>query len=123
MMLSTARERARPDQTRPDQTRPGQTRPGQARPGQARVLQGNRPGQTRPDQSIAREQTGQARPDQTRPGQARPDQSIAREQTDQTLVSSLHGLLNFEIGGIRLLCYYNRVYNTCPLYTHVTPLL
>ena len=39
---------------------------------------------------------------------------------DQTLVNSLHGLLN---RWIRLACYYNRVKNTCPLYTHVTPIV
>ena len=42
---------------------------------------------------------------------------------DQKLVNSLHGLLNLEIGRLYWSCYYNRVQNTCPLYTHATPIL
>ena len=40
---------------------------------------------------------------------------------NQTLVNSLHAELWNR--WIRLSCYNNRVYNTCPLYTHVTPIL
>ena len=42
---------------------------------------------------------------------------------DQTLVNSLHGLLNCEIVGLDCHVNYNSVQNTCPLYTHVTPIL
>ena len=40
---------------------------------------------------------------------------ILHENIDQTLVNSLHSLLNCEIK--------RGVYNTCPLYTHITPIL
>ena len=40
---------------------------------------------------------------------------------DQTLVNSLHGLLNCALGGLDVSCYYNRAYNTRPVYTHATP--
>jgi len=39
---------------------------------------------------------------------------------NQTLVNTLHGLLNFEIGGLEyhiITVYYNRVYNAYLLYT------
>ena len=41
---------------------------------------------------------------------------------DQTLVNSLHGLLNYEIGGLDC-CVITTEYITCPLYTHVTRIL
>ena len=47
---------------------------------------------------------------------------LMHENTDQTLVNSLHGLLNFEIGGLDS-CYYNRAHTSCPLYTQVPPIL
>jgi len=31
--------------------------------------------------------------------------------------------MNSEIDGLDLSCYCNRVYNTRPVYTHVTPIL
>ena len=47
---------------------------------------------------------------------------ILHENIDQTLINSLHGLLNCEIGGLD--CHVSTTeYSTCPLYTHVTPIL
>jgi len=45
---------------------------------------------------------------------------------NQTLVNSLHSLLNFEIGGLdrsAITTEYVRVYKMCPLNSHVTPIL
>ena len=39
----------------------------------------------------------------------------------QIFVNSLHRLLNCEIGGLD--CHVITTENTCPLYTHVTPIL
>jgi len=45
-------------------------------------------------------------------------QMVLYRNIDQTPVNSLHGLLNW---WMRLSWYYNRVFISCPLSTHVTP--
>ena len=42
---------------------------------------------------------------------------------DQKLVNSLHGLLNYEIGGLDCHVITIDYKNKCSLYTHVTPFL
>jgi len=47
---------------------------------------------------------------------------VSHGNIDQTLVNSLHGLLICEIGGLDCYVITTRVYISCPLNTHVSPI-
>jgi len=48
---------------------------------------------------------------------------VLYKNIDQKLVKIITQTFELWNRWIRLSCYYNRVKNTCPLYTHVSPIL